>query len=283
MHCRLGFGLVLALGLWSVDLIAQPPVDTVTIEQRVLLTPDLTPAEARRRAIEGALAEAVRQRVGVRVQAGAMSVTEEQGRALRDSWVSVVQLDAAGRAVDYRVLDEEYVTTRHSELGSQVYVRVRVLASVARDAGNVDPGFSAGVSVGEPVYHDRGGPASRNDEVVARLTASREAWLTLIGIADDSVTVLAPNDYVAAPRVAPGDSIEFPPREWRERGLRFRVTLPRGRDARRELLMVIATRAPVRAPFRAATVLELQRWLVTLPLDQRAIGFAPYEVRRAER
>jgi hypothetical protein len=274
-------GLALCLALVAMlDAGAQVSVDTVTVEQRVLLTRDLTAADARRRAIEGALAEAVRQRLGVRVQASAMNVTEERDRAVRDSWVSVVQLDAAGRAVDYRVLDEEWVTTRHPELGSQVYLRLTVLATLARESGNSDPAFHAGVTVEQAVYHDRGGPASRNDEVVARLTATRDASITLIGIADDSATVLAPNEYVGAPRVAAGDSVEFPPREWRERGLRLRVTLPRGRDARRELFMVVATKSPVRPPFKSATVLELQRWLVTLPLEQRAIGFAAYEVRR---
>ncbi|MEO7512396.1 MAG: hypothetical protein ABIZ91_11615, partial [Gemmatimonadaceae bacterium] len=45
--------------------------DTVTVEQRVLMSPDVTPAQARRRALENALADAVRQVAGVRVQSSA--------------------------------------------------------------------------------------------------------------------------------------------------------------------------------------------------------------------
>ncbi|MFN8581795.1 MAG: hypothetical protein U0163_12565 [Gemmatimonadaceae bacterium] len=46
---------------------------------------------------------------------------EEHNGTVSDDFVSVVQLDARGRVVDYRVLDEEWVTTKHPELGPQVY------------------------------------------------------------------------------------------------------------------------------------------------------------------
>jgi hypothetical protein len=69
----------------------------------------------------------------------------------------------------------------------------------------------------------------------------------------------------------------------------FRASLPPQERARRELVVVIATRKPVvfpsepapdGAPPRPISLMAIQRWLVTIPLDQRAIAFAAYEVRR---
>src|SRR3954452_11782857 len=89
-------------------------VDTVTVTQRVLVGGDVTPGEAKRQAVERALAEAVRRVSGVRVQATQLGVGEDRNGRVRDSFLSVVQLDASGRATDYRVLDERFVNERHA-------------------------------------------------------------------------------------------------------------------------------------------------------------------------
>ena len=115
---------------------------------------------------------------------------------------------------------------------------------------------------------------------MATVTSTRDAYLTVLSIADDSVTVLFPNRYEPTLRAAAGTAMQVPSPSWREQGLRLRASLPVGRDARRELIAVIATRSAVAYPPGAATMLDLQRWLVRIPLDQRAIAFAAFEVRR---
>ncbi len=44
--------------------------------------------------------------------------------------------------------------------------------------------------------------------------------------------------------------------------------------------MVVATRSAVALPPASLSLLELQRWLVRIPLGERAIAVAPYDVRR---
>jgi hypothetical protein len=92
--------------------------------------------------------------------------------------------------------------------------------------------------------------------------------------------VLFPNEYERTLRVGAGAHVEVPSSEWREQGLHLRASLPAGRDSRRELLAVVAARTPIPFPKHSATMLDLQRWLVKIPLDQRAVAFAAYEVRR---
>jgi hypothetical protein len=274
------------LVLAGVLVLALPSIahaqalDTITVTQRVLVAGDLTPAEAKRRAIEAALAEAVRERVGLRVQTGQLGVSDERDGRVRGSFLSVVQLDAAGRATDYRLLDERWVTTTHPALGPQLYYEVRTLVTLERETGAADAGFHVELSLNEALFHVRGDALEDNGEVVVAVTSTREAYLTVLAIADDSVTVLFPNEYERALRVGAGSRVEIPSPEWREQGLHLRASLPAGRDARRELIAVVATRTQIPFPRAAATMLDLQRWLVKIPLDQRAVAFAAYEVRR---
>jgi len=283
--------LIFALVSTRVDAQAGVPTlgDTVTVTQRVLVAGDLTPAEAKRQALEKALAEAVRRVSGVRVQAAQLGVGEDRGGRSRDSFLSVVQLDAAGRATNYRVIDERFVTERHPSLGAQLYLELRALVTVARETGTIDPGFSVAVSLNDALFFDSGGSLEGNDELIATITTSQDAWLTVFDVMGDSAELLLPNAIMTDGRVLAGRAAELPSREWRDRGVHFRASLPPQDKARRELLVVVATRSPVPFPTEVATdaatprpisLMAIQRWLVTIPLEQRAIAFAAYEVRR---
>ena len=253
--------------------------DTVTVEYRALLTPDATPSDVRRRAIEGALAESVRRIAGVHVQTGTLSVKEERQGAVRDDFVSVVQLEARGRVVDYTVLEEAWVGTQHPELGAQMYLRVRVHATVAHEVGQPDAAFRLAIAVNAPSLVVRSQQPADNDELIVTLSSTADATLTLVSIADDSVTVLFPNSFVRQATLRAGEAATFPAVDWRERGLHLRASLPTERLARQEVVMAIAVRGAA-VPFHGGTTLELQRWLVGIPLDRRAISTTVVELRR---
>ena len=263
--------------------------DTVTVTQRILVGSDVTPAEAKRQAVERALAEAVRRVSGVRVQAAQLGVGDDRNGRVNDSFLSVVQLDAAGRATDYRILDERFQTERHPTLGAQLYLELRALVTVARDHGAIDPGFTVSVALNDALFFDGGGSIEGNDELIATITPSQDAWLTVFGVVGDSAQVLLPNALMSDNRAVGAKPTELPSREWRDRGVHFRASLPPDEKARRELVVVVATRKPVHFATSTQTsdalstsfpMMDIQKWLVTIPLDQRAIAFAAYEVRR---
>ena len=266
-----------------------PAGDTVTVTARVLIAGDVTAAEAKRQAVERALAEAVRRLSGVRVQASQMGVGEDRDGRTRDSFLSVVQLDAAGRATDYRILDDRFVTERHPSLGAQVYYELRALVTVARETGATDAGFTVAVSLNDALFFDTGGSLDGNDELIATITTSQDAWLTVFDVVGDSAQLLLPNALMTDTRALASRPAELPSRDWRDRGVHFRASLAPAETARRELLVVVATRTPVTfpierpagdgAPSPSIPLMAIQRWLVTIPLEQRAIAFAAYEVR----
>ena len=271
---------------------AQPTArsgDTVRVTQRVLIAGDVTPAEAKRQAVEKSLAEAVRRVVGVRVQSAQLGVGEDRDGRTRSSFLSVVQLDAAGRAVDYRVISDRFVTERHPALGAQVYYELESVVTVAHEIGTVDPGFTVAVSLNDALFFDTGGSLDGNDELIATITSSQDAFLTVFDVTGDSAELLLPNAVMTDRRAVARRPLELPSREWRDRGVHFRASLPPEDRARRELLVVVATRDPIPFPTdappdggesRPLALMAIQRWLVTIPLDQRAIAFAAYEVRK---
>ena len=104
----------------------------------------------------------------------------------------------------------------------------------------------------------------------------------MFGVTGDSAQLLLPNAFMTDGRVSAGRPFELPPREWRDRGVHFRASLSPQEKSRHELIVVVATRSPIAFPQSPPSfpLMAIQRWLVTIPLDQRAMAFAAYEVRR---
>lgn len=259
---------------------------TVEVENRILLTPDKTPAQARTEAINGALGEAVRQAVGTQIQAEQSLFRSETPGGLQDRFLSVVQLATAGRAIDWRFIEDRMVG-----VGTQTYYLVKLAVTVEAETGRPDPGFQVSLRLNDELFFDRGSP-QESDEIVATITTTQDAYLTIFGVSDDTVQVLLPNPLVPQNFIPQGTEFEFPSAEWRARGLRLRAVLPPGRSKTEEYMVVVGTRTEV--PFGEASgriegqivetvkamLMDLNRWLVNIPLDQRAIAFAGYEVRK---
>lgn len=259
--------------MWSVPLTAHAQRETVVVDQRITLTDELTPAAAKRRALEEAMAEAVRRVVGVRVRSTAISTTTETSAGYSSDYRSIVQLDAVGRAVDVQLQRETWET-----VDDAVRYRGTWAITVEREVGTPDPGFTLDLAVPRTVLDAPSEDPARNDELVATVTSSRSASLVLASIVDDSVLALLPNAYTGTVVLAPATMTDLPPPDWRARGLRFRVTRPAGGALRDELLVAVAVTGTDVPPFTGGTLLEFQRWLVGIPLDRRAVAFAPYTV-----
>jgi hypothetical protein len=286
---------------------------TVTVTYRVPLD-GRTPAEARQQALNGARAEAVRQVVGAQVQAErsyARSATEsDTDAAVVERFAQVVRTGASGRVVEEAVLASGIVSEGASGSRRSVY-HVRLRATVRPDVGRPDPSFRAILDLTDEdgVFVART-PPEASDALIATLRVTQDAHLTLFSITRDTVEVLWPNALMPEATARADVPVEFPPPDWRARGMRLHVDLPprvHRRSARRragtrrsktghvtERLLLVATKR--RIPFRpipdvsltgtALTTVEaslhaLNRWLVTIPLDQRATATATYDVRAA--
>jgi hypothetical protein len=274
------------------SLRRESELETRTVEaEHELYASDKTPREARRQAIDRAQAEAVRRAVGTQVQAGQRTSTIETGEEMVSRFSQVVRTGASGRVVSSEVLAE-----RRPRRNGDIFQYVRIRATVRPATGQPDPGFRVDVGLKNRsrrfVARD---PLKKSDEIIAEIGVTEGAHLTLFSVAPDTLQVIWPNALSEDTFVPGGETVEFPPPSLRARGLRLRASVPEGRSQVTERLVAVATKQKV--PFRdvpdyqvedgalttaEATVEALNRWLVEIPLGQRAVGSVAYDILKEE-
>jgi len=256
---------------------------TVAVAQRVRLEGTMTRADAERAAVEAAMAEAVRRVAGVRVSGSQLMLASDSAGVIGSRYLASVRLDAEGHVVAWSLERGRWITEKRRRGESALVYEASVRVTVARDAGRADDGFRLGVTSAASRLLVRGTALAANDEVVLTVTSTRDAQLTLVAIFGDSVACLAPNQVLHEARLVAGLSSQWPPAEWRERGLHFRVGLPAGVAARAEVLAAVATldAAPwPRADGGALSLTEFNRWLVAIPAARRAVAQQTVMVER---
>lgn len=250
---------------------------------------DKTPNEAHDKALSRAQAEAIRKAIGTQVQAEQRSSRIESGDEVVSQFSEVVRTGASGRVVDYELLE-----TNRIERGGRLFYRVRIRASVEPATGRPDPGFKLDMRLTDK---DRTFVAretrEESDEVIAEIEATEDAYLTLFSVTSDTLQVIWPNSLSRDTFVEKGKKVEFPPQDLQAQGIHLRVDIPEGRSRVRERLVAVATKQKV--PFQkvpeydlkngslatARSGLEsLNRWLVEIPLGQRAMATVSYDVVR---
>ena len=95
--------------------------------------------------------------------------------------------------------------------------------------------------------------------------------------------------------MAPGDTLWIPDADEQAMGIHYRVMPPAGRESATEMIKVVATREPHtfgqglekvsiynQVPTRQAALVELMRWLMRIPRDQRTEAQVVYEVESGE-
>ncbi|MDQ8154799.1 MAG: DUF4384 domain-containing protein [Gemmatimonadota bacterium] len=276
--------VVLSLSAVATVLGAQgADVQAVVIAQRVRLEGTMTRKDAERAAVENAMAEAVRRVAGVRVSGTQLVVSSDSAGQIGSRYSSSVRLDADGHVVGWTVERGRWITEKRSRKQSDLVYDASVRVLVARNSGRADEGFRLVMrDRGPDRLRVRGVPLAANDEAIVAVTATRDAYLTVVAISGDSVSRLVPNQVVRDARLEAGVESEWPSAEWRERGLHFRVSLPAGVNARTEVLAAIATLEPVPWPAAQGTVplTEFNRWLVAIPAARRAVAQRTVMVER---
>lgn len=135
---------------------------------------------------------------------------------------------------------------------------------------------------------------TQGEEAYFSITSSQDGYLTLVVVdASNRVHFLLPSPYFPS-KISSGVRMEFPSREQRAAGLKFRVKLPEGASRSTEMVMAVATKQPVdfyklacrkkkgvgtcdeKTPLRLESFLEA---LLRLPLNQWQSDTVVYTVR----
>lgn len=245
---------------------------------------NITPEEARRRAVQSARDAALVYAVGVDVQASSLLRREEGRDGFADAFFSLSQQTHAGRVVEQRPAQWESFQIEADPAPIQV-LRARVQLKVEREKGEPDPDFEVSLRLNRERYR-------AGEEMEMEISATRPCHLTVFCLtASDTVVVLLPHEYRTQRQVAPGDTLRLPDEREKGLGISYRVFLPPGKGRVTEAIKVVATKGEyafgegrqriggyTQIPTYRDAVDRMLRWLVRIPRDRRAETQAVYSI-----
>ncbi len=244
--------------------------------------------EGRRVAYERALKRALEETLPVEVHGLIVrEVVELDSDEWRQSFHQLVQLDFHGQIVD----TEDPVYSTHLEGATPVY-SCSLRVKVRRAYGEPDPTFNIDVRLDHEnhIYSD-------GDAMRITVTPTQDCYFTVFCIwSNDTVSVLYPNARTPSRLHRGQEPVDFPSPEDKRKGIRYRVGLLDGRERDREVICIVATKReypfvageagattdPYVIPGYHAAYVALGRWLVDIPVGDRAQEWVSYEIVPAE-
>jgi hypothetical protein len=254
---------------------------------------DVTPQEGKRRALEIARGEAIKQVVGVKT-------TEEtywnQAEVMKGG-VSEDSVDVFSRlsrsTASGKIIKEEKEERTLVENDQPVYV-VTLHACVVPDETESDPTFQITLTTDRDVYYDRSPRPS--DEVKFSISSTRDCYLYLFNIlSNDSVQLLMPSGYLPINEFRVDAKTQAFDEAINIKSIHFHVGVPQGKLRTKEAFYLVGTKQKIDfqsehlskegrnvIPTKVVALMEIMNWLVRIPADMRTEAFRSYEIRKAD-
>lgn len=251
---------------------------------------DVIPQEGKRRALEIARGEAIKQVVGVKT-------TEEtywnQAEVMRGG-VSEDSVDVFSRlsrsTASGKIINEEKEERTLVENDQPVYV-VTLHACVVPDESEPDPTFQVTLNTDRDVYYDRS--PRQSDEVKISINSTRDCYLYLFNIlSNDSVQLLMPSDYLPINEFRVDAKTQAFEEAIKIKSVHFHVGVPQGKLRTKEAFYLVGTKRKIDfhsenlsrdgrnvIPTKVVALMEIMNWLVRIPADmeQRFLGVTKSE------
>lgn len=248
---------------------------------------DITPDEARARALQAAREEAIAFALGIDISS-LDYVYKEEGTSFRESFLSLSRQISSGRIVAERPVQWTAYEVPADPLPISVY-QARVQVRVEQYEGQPDPDFGVSVRLNKENFTD-------GEPMRLAITATLPCYISVLNItATDTVVVLLPHPYRPTGFVEPGDTLWVPDEEEQAMGISYRVQVPEGRRQATEQIMVVAMKTEHtlgagwsrtglhnQVPTRKAALVQLMRWLVKVPRQEWTEAGAAYRVQAAK-
>jgi hypothetical protein len=232
---------------------------------------NITPEEARIRAIREARQSAVESRCGV----GMRSESMVKDLMLSGDWI---RSTSYGQIIREKMLKESVkVDQSASNLPPSLVYAVEMEMDVQCETGRPDPAFQIGLSLNKSSF-------TTGEEMILSLTAAQDCYLTLVDFAsDDRVYILMPSPVLRDNFLPGRRTVEIPNPAQRSAGIHFRVAALPGERESTEVIQIIALKKKVdfidgletengfgMIPNLTAAGTRLARWLASIPIEDRA-------------
>ena len=177
--------IAVVVSLCASCCFAQETKKVENIKGEWIISNDITPVQAREKAIDQAKAEALRQAgVPEYVVESNLSYKTEKNSTLKDIHESLTSIDVSGEISEFKVFKEE---KRKNEFGNLTY-EVWINATVMLHNTSKDPGFNMNVNGIRESYHSP-------EELVFEIMPSKEGFLNIFILGDDESVHLYPNKF----------------------------------------------------------------------------------------
>lgn len=215
----------------SIAVENAPQTKTVhDVRGQWVISNDITPLQARERAIDQAKAEALRLAgVPEYVVESNLTYKTEQDLALKDIHQSVTSIDVSGEMSSFKVVREE---KHKNEFGNLIY-DVWIDATVILHTSSRDPGFTLNVNGIRESYRSP-------EELVFDMVPSKDGFLNVFIISEKESSHLFPNRIEKQERFEGGKTYKFP----RSRALDYEVSTTTGMEVNYVVLLYTKTDMP---------------------------------------
>ena len=228
---------------------------------------NITPEEAKDRAIQRACKKAIEYFSGIEVSGRVINIqAENQDKILIDNFSSITQQTAQGIIIEKEILKNEILSK-----GNQLLKVITIKVKVDKQKGEKDPSFVLNPEINREHFKD-------GEEMELSIKSSKDCYLTIINIcSNDSVYVIFPNKFRNDNFIKSGDLFQLPNSKDKEIGLYFPVNLLPNKNEDFEMIKIIATKQKIDFSsvysFSAygtyqSALTDLQKWLLKIPRDE---------------
>jgi hypothetical protein len=228
-----------------------------------IISNDITPLQAREKAIDQAKAEALRI-AGVPEYVGESNLIykTEKNNTLKDIHESWTSVDVSGEISDFKVVSEE---RKINEFGNLIY-EVWIDATVVLHRLSKDPGFNVDVKGIREKYRSP-------EELVFEIIPSKEGFLNIFILSEHESLHLYPNKFEKQEKFEGGKTYKFP----RSRGLDYEVSSEEPMEV--NYLVLLYTKVEI--PFHEAETSEnILQFIARIDPSQKCLRSYPILIRQ---
>jgi hypothetical protein len=222
-------------------------------------------------AINKARANALKE-LGITIKAGEYRQKTEDNESLVDFYSSFSESSTRGLIIEEKIVNKTKPEIVQLE-GSDEYltkVQVDIEALVAPQVIDPDPTYKVEVFTERIVYNEM-------EPVQFRIFATKDGYLTIFNIKNDTLNVIFPNQMLKDNFVKGGDTIYFPPKKSK---LRLRLLTSPGQARSDEMFIAILTKENIpfdegklvensKVKFKQAQLSAYAKWLYQISPDRR--------------
>jgi len=247
-------GIICVVSFCTLCCFAQETKKVDGVKGEWIISDDITPIQARAKAIDQAKAEALRN-AGITEYVAETNLLykTERDAEVKDIHNSLTSVDVSGEISGYEVVKED---KRVNEFGNLTY-EVWLNATVILHKTTKDPGFNMEVKGIQEKYVSP-------EELVFEIRPSKEGYLNIFILDDDESILLYPNKFEKREKFEGGKTYKFP----RSRALDYEVSAEENTEVDYLVLLYTKTEIPF---FGEETPQNILQFIAKIDPSQKCI------------